>query len=84
MFQKTEGGFAGALVLVVLSSYGYNGMDSSTISGALPGMTLLMSWIPASFAFAGAALMLMYPLTNDQNKMISTELDQRRLEVSAV
>ncbi|TPH14584.1 MFS transporter [Litorilituus lipolyticus] len=82
--QKTGGGFAGALVLVVLSSYGYNGMDSSTISDALPGMTLLMSWIPASFAFAGAALMLLYPLTNDQNKMISTELDQRRLEVSAI
>ncbi|RHW75331.1 MFS transporter [Colwellia sp. RSH04] len=82
--QKTGGGFAGALVLVVLSNYGYNGMDLTTISGALPGMTLLMSWIPASFAFAGALLMLMYPLTNHHNEIISAELDQRRLVTSTI
>lgn len=75
--QKTGGGFAGALVLVVLASYGYDGMDKSTIDGALPGMKLLMSWFPAAFAFAGAALMIIYPLTSEKNKQISDELIER-------
>ena len=76
--QKTGGGFAGALVLVVLAGYGYNGMDKSTVDGALPGMQLLMSWIPAAFAFAGAALMLFYPLSSKQNQQICEELIERR------
>jgi len=82
--QKTGGGFAGALVLVVLASYGYDGMDQTTIAGTLPGMQLLMSWIPAAFAFAGAALMLIYPLTSELNKKIGEDLIDRRAEVVAV
>lgn len=76
--HKTGGGFAGALVLVVLASYGYDGMDKTTIEASLPAMQLLMSWIPAVFAFAAAALMLFYPLTSEQNKKISNDLMQRR------
>ena len=76
--QKTGGGFAGALVLVVLAGYGYDGMDKSTIETSLPGMQLLMSWIPAMFAFSGAALMILYPLTSKDNQEISHELIQRR------
>lgn len=79
--QKTGGGFAGALVLVVLANYGYNGMDSSTIANALPGMQLLMSWVPGIFAFTGAALMIFYPLSDQQNKTITAELISRRDEV---
>ncbi|NQY34993.1 MAG: MFS transporter [Alteromonadaceae bacterium] len=81
--QKTGGGFAGALVLVVLGSYGYNGMDPSTVEASLPGMQILMSWIPAAFAFAGAALMMFYPLTSEQNRQISDELIQRHASVTA-
>jgi len=80
--QKTGGGFAGALVLVVLASFGYDGMDKSTIEASLPGMQLLMSWIPAAFAFAGAALMVFYPLTKAQNQEIGKELTLRRLSIS--
>lgn len=76
--QKTGGGFAGALVLVVLAGYGYNGMDTSTVEAALPGMQLLMSWIPAMFAFVGAALMVFYPLSSEKNLEISETLNQRR------
>lgn len=76
--QKTGGGFAGALVLVVLASYGYDGMDKATIEASLPGMKLLMSWIPAGFAFAGAILMLFYPLGCKQNQEIGKELTKRR------
>ena len=80
--QKTGGGFAGALVLVVLASYGYDGMDKATIEASLPGMQLLMSWIPAAFAFAGAALMLLYPLTNKDNQQIGEDLTQRRASLA--
>lgn len=76
--QKTGGGFAGALVLVVLASYGYDGMDKNTINAALPGMQLLMSWIPAAFAFAGALLIMLYPLTSKKSQQIGDELIQRR------
>lgn len=76
--QKTGGGFAGALVLVVLAGYGYDGMDKSTIEASLPGMQLLMSWIPAVFAFAGAILMIAYPLTSEKSQLICDELIIRR------
>ncbi len=76
--QKTGGGFAGALVLVVLAGYGYDGMDQSTIEAALPGMQLLMSWIPAAFAFLAAIVMIFYPLSCQQNQQIGEELIARR------
>ncbi len=76
--QKTGGGFAGALVLIVLANYGYDGMDSTTIASALPSMQLLMSWVPAFFAFAGAALMVLYPLSSQRNQQICEELIVRR------
>jgi Na+/melibiose symporter-like transporter len=75
--QKTGGGFAGALVLIVLASYGYSGMDKATIEASLPGMQLLMSFIPAFFAFAAAGLMVVYPLTSKMNQQIRVELAER-------
>jgi Na+/melibiose symporter-like transporter len=53
-------------------------MDKSTVEASLPGMQLLMSWIPAIFAFAGAALMLLYPLTTQQSQKIGDDLSERR------
>ena len=76
--QKTGGGFAGALVLVVLASYGYNGMDPSTIGQTIPGMLLLMSVIPSAFAVVGAAVMLAYPISNEMQATMTAELTARR------
>lgn len=76
--QKTGNGFAGALMLVVLASYGYDGMDISTVDGAIPGMTLLMSFIPAAFGVAAAVLMVFYPITEQKQKQMTEELIQRR------
>ena len=76
--QKTGGGFAGALVLLVLAGYGYDGMDSSTIAASLQGMKLLMSWIPAAFAVLSALLILFYPLSSERNSQIGDELELRR------
>ncbi len=72
--NKTGGGFAGALVVVVLSIYGYNGMDASTAEGAIPAMKLLMSWIPAAFALLATVFMVFYPLTQAKNIQIEEEL----------
>ena len=76
--QKTGNGFAGALVLVVLAGYGYDGMDASTIEASLPGMQQLMSFIPAAFGLAGALLMLFYPLTDKKQQLMNTQLIERR------
>lgn len=76
--QKTGSGFAGALMLMVLASYGYNGMDASTIENSLPAMTLLMSFIPAGFGFAAAMLMWFYPLDDQKQQQMTQELIARR------
>lgn len=75
--QKAGGGFAGALVLIVLASFGYDGMDKASIEGSIPGMYLLMSFIPAVFAFVGAILMIIYPLNSKFMNEISSELKLR-------
>jgi len=73
--QKTGGGFAGALVLIVLANYGYNGKEPTTIKAALPGMVLLMSFIPAVFSFCEIDLIevskgnLMHSIHNNIKKI---------------
>jgi Na+/melibiose symporter-like transporter len=81
--QKTGSGFAGALMLLVLASYGYDGMDPTSIADSLPGMALLMSFIPAAFGFAAAGLMLFYPLTDQKQKEMTADLVARRSAIPA-
>ena len=76
--QKTGEGFATALVLIILAQYGYDPENKVSIEGSLPAMQLLMSWIPAAFAFLGAILMVFYPLNDSANKKITKELIARR------
>lgn len=78
--QKTGGGFAGALVLLVLGSYGYDGMQADTIAQTLPGMKALMSWIPACFGVAGALLIMFYPLSDAKQQDVTNTLLRRRSE----
>lgn len=75
---KFGGGVAGAVIGLVLSYFHYNGQDAVAIQGAVPGIIMLMSWVPAVVAMVAAMGMLLYPL--DQNKMdkITTELGERR------
>ena len=81
--QKTGGGFAGALVLLVLAWYGYDGLDKTTAQNALPGILLLMSWIPAGFGVAGALLMWFYPLDDKKQSEITTALTLQRQNQTA-
>lgn len=81
--QKTGGGFAGAMVLLVLSGYGYDGMDPTTVENSLPGMQWLISWIPALFGFMAAGLMLYYPITDATQQKMSQDLARARLTSEA-
>ena len=76
--NKTGGGFAGALIVIVLGAYGYVGTDESTIHMALPALKSLMSWIPAIFALVAAILFTAYPLSEDKMNQIEGEMKVRR------
>ncbi len=75
---KFGGGIAGAIIGLVLSAFSYDGMNELAIKGAIPGIVMLMSWIPTIIALIAAGVMAFYPL--DQKKMdeISDELNNRR------
>ncbi len=62
----------------VLSKYGYDGLDPVAIQGSIPGIKMLMSWIPAIIAVIGAVTMMFYPLTKKMMNKISAELEERR------
>ncbi len=75
---KFGGGIAGAIIGFVLAAFSYNGQDTLSIQGAVPGIVMLMSWIPTIVALVAALVMTLYPL--DQRKMdeITYELSERR------
>ena len=75
---KFGGGIAGAIIGMVLAAFHYNGQDSASIRGAIPGIVMLMSWIPSIIALAGAGLMMLYPLNQSKMDQITIELSSRR------
>ncbi len=81
---KFGGGVAGAIIGLVLAAFHYNGQDAVAIQGAVPGIIMLMSWIPAVIAFAGAVLMYFYPLSQQKMDEITIELNKRRALESAM
>lgn len=77
---KFGGGVAGAIIGFVLAYFHYDGQDSVAIEGAVPGIIMLMSWIPSVIALLGAGLMTFYPLNQNKMSEITTELNRRRAE----
>lgn len=77
---KFGGGIAGAIIGLVLASFAYDGQDSVAIQGAIPGIKMLMSWIPAIIALFGAAVMMLYPLNQKKMDKITIELNNRRAQ----
>jgi len=77
---KFGGGIAGAIIGLVLGAFHYNGQDAKAISGAIPGIIMLMSWIPAIITIIAAGLMLLYPLNQNKMNEITSELNSRRLK----
>ncbi|GAO29778.1 MFS transporter [Geofilum rubicundum] len=80
---KFGGGVAGAIIGMVLASFHYDGQDSVAIEGAVPGIVMLMSWIPTTIALIAAGVMTLYPLNQTKMDEITTELNNRRNQVEA-
>lgn len=75
---KFGGGIAGIVIGTILSIFHYNGQDSQAIAAAIPGIKMLMSWVPAIIALLGAGVMMFYPLNQKKMDEITIELNQRR------
>ena len=75
---KLGQGLAGAIIGLVLAAFYYNGQDAVSIQGAVPGIIMLMSWIPSLIALIAAGLMFLYPLNQHKMDEITVELNQRR------
>ncbi len=76
---KFGGGIAGAIIGLVLGAFKYNGQDTLAIQGAIPGMKMLMSWIPSIVTIIAAVIMLLYPLTTQKMEEITADLAKRRI-----
>ncbi len=79
---KFGGGIAAAIIGLILGAYNYDGQDLSTISGAIPGIKILMSWVPSILTTIAAGLMLLYPLSRQKMEEITEELNNRRTDAS--
>ncbi len=77
---KFGGGIAGAIIGVILAAFHYDGFDSVAIQGAIPGIKMLMSWVPTIVAFIGAVVMVVYPLDQKKLDEITLELNARRVK----
>ena len=75
---KFGGGIAGAIIGFVLASFHYNGQDEVAIAGAIPGIVMLMSWIPTIITLIAAGIMTLYPLNQKKMNEITIELNNRR------
>lgn len=75
---KVGGGIAGAIIGFVLAAFHYNGQDEVAIQGAVPGIIMLMSWIPTIVALIAAGIMVLYPLNQNKMDEITKELNSRR------
>lgn len=76
--MKSGGGVAGLLIGVVLARYGYDGKVAESIPGAIPGIKMLMSWIPGAIAAAAAVAMFFYPISTSEMNRITADLSARR------
>lgn len=75
---KFGGGIAAAIIGFVLSAYNYNGLDHTSIVGAIPAIKMLMSWVPAIIAIGAACIMTLYPLSDSYLEKMNIELNKRR------
>lgn len=75
---KFGGGIAGAIIGFVLAAFHYNGQDEVSIQGAIPGIIMLMSWIPTIITLIAAGIMTLYPLNQKKMNEITLELNNRR------
>ncbi len=79
MAQKFGGAFGTAAVLWLLAAFGFNTAEGAVqTAGAIEGLRILISWVPAGIAALSAIFIFFYPLTTKRMKQINQELKQRR------
>jgi GPH family glycoside/pentoside/hexuronide:cation symporter len=75
--QKLGTALAAAVMGWLFAALGYVANVTQT-ARSITGITLLMSFIPAAFAFLAAAIMLFYKLDNEKMARIQEDLAQRK------
>ena len=79
MAQKFGGAFGGFAVMWLLKAFGYNTTSGAVQTpGAINGLWLLMSWIPAAVAAMAVVVIFFYPLTRARMIAIQDELAVKR------
>jgi GPH family glycoside/pentoside/hexuronide:cation symporter len=81
---KFGGGIAGAIIGFVLASFHYDGQNQASVQQAVPGMVMLMSWIPSIIALIAALCMKLYPLNQSKMDAVTIELNGRRAKELSV
>jgi len=66
-----------------LAAFHYDGQNEVSIQGAIPGIIMLMSWIPTIIALITAGFMTLYPLNQKKMDEITIELNNRRAKATA-
>jgi len=78
---KFGGGIAGAIIGFVLATYNYDGTIVVSTNESIPGIMMLMSWIPALVTLITAGVMVFYPLSQGKMDVITSELYTRRKNI---
>lgn len=79
MAQKFGGAIGGSAVMWILAAVGYNTAEGAVqTAGAVEGIKVLMSWIPAGVAALSLIFILLYPLTSAKMKEIGAKLAEYR------
>src|SRR5207248_8362797 len=81
--QKLGTALAAAVMGWVFTALGYVA-NTAQSSQSKTGIVLMMSFIPAAFAFGAVAVMLFYRLDNKQMAQIQEELAQRKAAAQAL
>ncbi len=76
--MKFGSGVAGAITLMVLNLYNYDGQVVEKTAEMLEGIKLNMSIVPALFVLLGVVALLLYPLTTKKMQEIEVALEAQR------
>lgn len=78
MSQKLGWALGGAVTGWLLAAFGYDSDAAVQSAGAVEGLRLMMSWLPAAGCLLAAAAVMGFPLDEKRMKNIASELELRR------
>lgn len=82
MAQKFGGAIGGSAVMWILAAVGYNTAEGAVqTEGAIEGIKVLMSWLPAGIALISLLFILIYPLGTKKMEEIAVKLRAERAKL---